>query len=339
MSKHHDEPLIELNGLFKTYDGAGFGAAKKKVHAVHDVSLTIMPGETLGLVGESGCGKSTTGRMAARLLQPSAGNITYRGRDLSLLRGRESKTMRKAIQYVFQDPYASLNPKFTIADLLEEPLRIHKLGDKAERRRQVDAMLETIGLNSSYARRYVHELSGGQRQRIGIARALMLKPEFLILDEPVSALDVSVQSQILNLLKDLQKQYGLTYLFISHDLNVVHYMSDRVAVMYMGKLVEIADVEGLYHAPFHPYTQALISAIPSEQRGKRSERRLLTGEIPDALSIPEGCSFHTRCPYVRDSCRRETPPIIGMGESRTVRCHLYPVDEGLDYGETKVALG
>ncbi|WP_027092837.1 ABC transporter ATP-binding protein [Cohnella thermotolerans] len=318
------EPLVQFDNLQKIYPVSGFGRKKASLRAVDGLTLSIHEGETLGLVGESGCGKSTTGQLAARLLDPTGGIIRYRGADLAQFRGKSAKAMRRKIQYVFQDPYASLNPRHAVAELLEEPLRIHRIGDKRERKRRVDEMLERIGLEASYGKRYVHELSGGQRQRIGIARALMLKPEFLILDEPVSALDVSVQSQILNLLKELQSDFGLTYLFISHDLNVVHYMSDRIAVMYLGKVVEVAGVDDIYAKPLHPYTQALVSAIPTEHRREKRERILLKGDIPSASDVPAGCSFHTRCPLAHDRCRRAEPDLLPAGSgNRSVRCHLY----------------
>ncbi|MBB6691017.1 ATP-binding cassette domain-containing protein [Cohnella xylanilytica] len=326
--KPQDPPLVEIEGLTKHYrTAAGFGGAKRTLRAVDGVSLAIRRGETLGLVGESGCGKSTTGQMAARLLAPTGGRILFRGTDVAGLRGRSSKELRRSIQYVFQDPYASLNPRLPVSRLLEEPLLIHRIGDKRERARRVEEMLERIGLGGgTFGNRYTHELSGGQRQRIGIARALMLEPEFLILDEPVSALDVSVQSQILNLLKELQARLGLTYLFISHDLNVVHYMSDRIAVMYLGKVVELAEVRELYEKPLHPYTQALVSAIPAENRRERRERIVLKGDIPSASAVPSGCAFHTRCPFAFDRCRAEAPvlrPAAPHEGERRVSCHLY----------------
>ncbi|WP_028560491.1 ABC transporter ATP-binding protein [Paenibacillus pinihumi] len=315
-------PLVEIDQLQMHYPLGGVWGSKQSLKAVDGISLHIRQGETLGLVGESGCGKSTAGQLAARLLEPTGGRIFYKGEDLLRLRSDRDKQLRKQIQYVFQDPYTSMNPKHTIAGLLEEPLRIHRIGTRSERKAHVRDMLEQIGLNESYAPRYIHELSGGQRQRIGIARALMLQPEFLVLDEPVSALDVSVQSQILNLLKDLQQRFSLTYLFISHDLNVVHYMSDRVAVMYLGKIVELADVLDLYESPLHPYTKALISAIPAEQRGQSRGRIKLQGEIPSASNTPSGCSFHTRCPFVMERCRQEEPTLKLIRPGRRVSCHL-----------------
>ncbi|MBJ6360119.1 ABC transporter ATP-binding protein [Paenibacillus sp. GCM10012307] len=317
------QPLVEIDQLQMHYPLGSIWGSKQTLKAVDGISLHIRKGETLGLVGESGCGKSTVGQLTARLLEPTGGRLFYKGEDLQKLRSGRDNQLRKQIQYVFQDPYTSMNPKHIIAALLEEPLRIHRIGTRPERKAKVRDMLKQIGLNESYEFRYIHELSGGQRQRIGIARALMLQPEFLILDEPVSALDVSVQSQILNLLKDLQQQFSLTYLFISHDLNVVHYMSDRVAVMYLGKIVELADVNDLYTSPLHPYTRALVSAIPAKHRGQRQERIRLQGEIPSASATPSGCAFHTRCPFAVERCRRETPTLRLIRPGRRVSCHLH----------------
>ncbi|MNH71304.1 Oligopeptide transport ATP-binding protein OppF [compost metagenome] len=317
------EHIVEIDSLIKHYPVGGGLRAKQVLRAVDGVSLSIRKGETLGLVGESGCGKSTTGQLAAQLIPLTGGEIKFKGKNITQLRGRKSKAVRREIQYVFQDPYTSLNPRHTLGTLLEEPLIIHGIGDRRERKYKVHDMLERVGLNSAYSAHYAHELSGGQRQRVGIARALMLEPEFLILDEPVSALDVSVQSQILNLLQDLQSQFDLTYLFISHDLNVVHYMSDRVAVMYLGKVVELTDVEALYAAPLHPYTQALISAIPAGAGEIKRERIILQGELPNPLEIQGGCSFRSRCPYAYERCGIEVPALTPAGEGHLVRCHLH----------------
>ncbi|MBH5316973.1 ATP-binding cassette domain-containing protein [Paenibacillus sp. GSMTC-2017] len=316
------EPIVQLQHLQKHYVRKGMWRRDEVLRAVDGVSLFIKKGETLGLVGESGSGKSTTGQLAAGLIPTSTGTILFKGKDVTKVSGTEAKAMHKQIQYVFQDPYASLNPRHRIAELLEEPLRIHRIGNKADRKRMVMEMLERIGLNESYERMYTHELSGGQRQRIGIARSLMLNPEFLILDEPVSALDVSVQSQLLNVLKELQRHYSLTYLFISHDLNVVHYMSDRVAVMYLGKIVEIAEVSEVYEKPLHPYTQALVSAIPSENRHSRREKIILKGDIGSPLALSGGCAFQSRCMYVEDRCKREVPELKEARRGHSVSCHL-----------------
>lgn len=316
------EPLVEIEQLVKHYVQGGLWGRRQVLRAVDGVSLSIRKGETLGLVGESGCGKSTTGQLAARLLAPTGGAMRFKGTDVRELRGGAAKALRKQIQYVFQDPYTSLNPRHPVAALLEEPLRIHGIGSRRERREQVRDMLRTIGLGEPYEHAYPHELSGGQRQRVGIARALMLHPEFLILDEPVSALDVSVQSQILNLLKDLQQRLALTYLFISHDLHVVHYMSDRVAVMYLGKIVELSDVDRIYERPLHPYTQALLSAIPSKHRGRKRERIMLEGELPSPLAVPQGCAFHTRCPLAQEQCRMAAPSLRTVEPGHEVSCHL-----------------
>ncbi|AJY75934.1 ABC transporter ATP-binding protein [Paenibacillus beijingensis] len=318
------EPLLELSGITMSYTGSASLRKRQVLRAVDDVSLTIHEGETLGLVGESGCGKSTTGQIAARLLPPSGGKLLYRGEDVSKpAAGAASRTLRRRIQYVFQDPYTSLNPRFTIGRLLGEPLQINRLCSRKERLRRVEEMLEIIGLDASYIGRYPHELSGGQRQRIGIARALMLNPELLVLDEPVSALDVSVQAQILNLLKKLQRELSLTYLFISHDLNVIHYMSDKVAVMYLGKIVEIADVDSLYSDPLHPYTQALVSSIPADDRHAKREKIILKGDLPSPLDIPAGCPFQTRCAHVHERCLAAAPSLKETAPSHSVSCHLY----------------
>jgi len=317
------ESIMEIEQLQKHYARKGLWQTKDVFRAVDGVSLSIKKGETLGLVGESGCGKSTTGQITAGLLPASSGTIRFKGKDISNLHGAGAKEMHKQIQYVFQDPYASLNPRHRIAALLEEPLRIHKIGNKNERNQRVEQMLEHIGLSQTYKRQFAHELSGGQRQRIGIARALMLNPEFLILDEPVSALDVSVQSQILNLLKELQQQFSLTYLFISHDLNVVHYMSDRVAVMYLGKVVELAEVSELYHKPLHPYTEALVSAIPNENRHVKKERIILKGDLPNSTMLSAGCSFYSRCIHAKERCKVEEPVLKKVRSGHMVSCHLY----------------
>ncbi|MHA7964458.1 ABC transporter ATP-binding protein [Paenibacillus sp. CAU 1782] len=320
---HSEEvPLLELRRLEKAYKAKAWGS-RGDLLAVRGVSLAVKKGETLGLVGESGCGKSTVGRMSARLLEPSGGSLYYKGKDITESTGSESRRLRQQIQYVFQDPYTSLNPRFTIGRLLEEPLNYNRLGDRASRRQAVMEMLERIGLGAVYSKRYPHELSGGQRQRVGIARALMLQPELVVLDEPVSALDVSVQAQILNLLKELQRDLSLTFLFISHDLNVVHYVSDRVAVMYLGTIVELAEVRELYERPLHPYTQALVSSIPNEQGRAHREPIILKGDLPDPAEEITGCPFRTRCTQAIDRCAAEMPGWETVGDGHAVRCHLW----------------
>lgn len=317
------EPLIELKNLEKHYMKRVWPRNEKSLRAVDGVSLSIRRGETLGLVGESGCGKSTVGQMTANLLEPSGGQLLYKGEDIANSHSLQPRLIRQQIQYVFQDPYTSLNPRFKIGRLLEEPLSINRIGNRRERKLKVAEMMERIGLHASYAERYAHELSGGQRQRIGIARALMLNPEFLVLDEPVSALDVSVQAQILNLLKELQSELGLTYLFISHDMNVVHYMSDRVAVMYLGKIVEITDVETLYANPLHPYAQALVSSIPAEHLGEKREKIILKGDLPDPMVVQSGCPFRTRCAYANENCSMATPQLTEVRPGHSVSCHQW----------------
>lgn len=316
--------LVEIEGLVKYYPvpRQGLWESQRYVKAVDHVSFAIRAGETFGLVGESGCGKSTTGQMLVRLLERTEGSIRYQGTDIGGLDRHGLRTLRRELQIVFQDPYASLNPKKQIGWMLEEPLIIHKLGDREERQRIVVSTLEQVGLDQSYLKRYPHELSGGQRQRVGIAAALVLNPKFIVIDEAVSALDVSIQSQILNLLKELQQRYGLTYLFISHDLNVVQYMSDRIGVMYLGKMVEIMDVAQGGHEPLHPYTQALFSAIPRVKPIVR-ERILLQGDLPSPIDPPTGCAFHPRCPFAMERCRQEEPQLAPHSAGNKVSCHLY----------------
>lgn len=291
------------------------------VRAVDDVSFYIKPKETLGLVGESGCGKTTCGYLILRLLEPTDGKIYYRGKDLLELDKDEMKRLRQHMQIIFQDPLGSLNPRKKVGDLIAEPLLIHGIAGKGERDEKVYRILEKVGLNPDHAKRFPHEFSGGQQQRIGIARALILNPEFLVLDEAVAALDVSIRAQIINLLKDLQREFGLTYLFISHDLSVVRYMSDRVAVMYVGEMVEMASKKNLFASPQHPYTQALISAIPIPDPGVKREEIILKGEVPSPVNPPPGCRFHTRCPYAKEICKKERPTFIDIGDEHYVACH------------------
>ena len=308
--------LLSVTDLKTTYR---VGTAP--VHAVDGVSLDIAPGETVGLVGESGCGKSTLGKTILRLVEPSAGRIAFDGVDLTTLPQQRLRAYRRRLQMVFQDPFASLNPRQTIGDILLAPLDVHRVGSRADRRQRVSAILSQVGLPEDAIARYPHEFSGGQRQRIGIARALVLGPDLIICDEPVSALDVSIRSQILNLLRDLQDRLKLAYIFVSHDLAVVKHIADRVAVMNLGTIVETADAQALFAAPRHPYSRALLSAIPvPKPRAKRS-RIVLEGELPSALNPPSGCRFHTRCPYVIARCRSEVPPLREDGTGYATACH------------------
>jgi len=296
------------------------------VKAVDDVSFTIKKGETLGLVGESGCGKTTTGRSILRLIEPTGGTVIFDGREVTKMPKDDLRKLRKDMQIIFQDPFSSLNPRLTIGQMLREVLEVHEIAKGDEAQKQVGDLLEIVGLRKQYYNRYPHEFSGGQRQRIGIARALAVKPKFIVCDEPVSALDVSIQSQIINLLMDLQKEFGLTYLFISHSLSVVEHISDRVAVMYLGKIAEIADYKDLYDNPKHPYTEALLSAAPEPDPKKKKQRIILTGDIPSPAKVPTGCYFHPRCPKVQEACKTTTPQLASLDSNPTheVSCILYP---------------
>jgi oligopeptide/dipeptide ABC transporter ATP-binding protein len=325
--------LVEIEGLAKHFPvvtGGVFRRITTPLRAVDGVSLTIREGETLGLVGESGCGKSTLGRLLIRLIEPSAGSIRFDGQDITTLGAAALREARRKMQIVFQDPYGALNPRMTVEDIVMEPLLIHGARADAAARTRVEQMLKLVGLPSRARDRFPHEFSGGQRQRVGIARALVLNPRFVVCDEPVSALDVSVQAQIVNLLQDLQGELGLTYLFIAHDLSVVKHISDRVAVMYLGRVVEVADKRAIYAAPLHPYTQALIAAVPVLQpraRG-RGRRVRISGDIPSALNPPSGCHFHTRCPHVMPVCRIVEPALREAAGGHAVSCHLiHPVQE------------
>lgn len=324
------EKLLEVIDLHKDFAAGGMlfnRLGKRHVSAVSGVSFTIERGKTMGLVGESGSGKTTIGRCIIRLINPTSGTIKFEGRDVSFLKGRDLFNFRRETQIVFQDPQASLNPRMTIGELISEPLVIHKIGNKEERTQTVKELLDTVGLNPEHINRYPHEFSGGQRQRIGIARALALRPKLIICDEPVSALDVSIQAQVLNLLDSLQTEFGLTYLFIAHDLGVVQHVSDTVAVMYLGTLVETGPVNQLYAQPCHPYTQSLLSAIPvPDPELQRSRTRiLLEGEIPSPLNPPSGCRFRTRCPLAREICAEQTPELRELPEvaaNHFCACHF-----------------
>jgi oligopeptide transport system ATP-binding protein len=329
MSENNNNILLAVNNLalyFPIFKGIIFKKKIGEVKAVDGVSFSITSGETLGLVGESGCGKTSTGRAILQLDHPTSGEVIFEGADITKLNKYELRPLRKKIQIIFQDPFGSLDPRMTVRDIIGEPLLIHNLnGSKAEYRDQVAHLMETVGLNPRMVDRYPHEFSGGQRQRIGIARALSVRPSLIICDEPVSALDVSIQAQIINLLEELQEKFHLTYLFIAHDLAVVRHISNRIAVMYLGEIVEFADRNDLYHNPMHPYTQALITAVPIPDPSIEAERKhvLISGEVPSPFNPPSGCKFHTRCPHIHDLCRNKAPRLNPVNDrGHQVACHL-----------------
>ena len=324
-----EEPILKVEGLSTFFPvGGGLFGKKQEVKAVNDVSFEVMENETFGLVGESGCGKSTLGRTLVKIYEPTAGKITFMGKDITKLHGSEVPEFRRNMQMIFQDPYASLNPRMTVGEIIREPIDIHNIGSPDERDKKVAQLLETVGLKPDHVRRYPHEFSGGQRQRISIARTLALDPKFIVCDEPISALDVSIQAQIINLLERIQKERKISYLFIAHDLGAVKHISDRIGAMYLGSLVEIGDSDELYHHPLHPYTQALLASIPIPDPEKMRARksREIIGEIPSPLDIPSGCPFRTRCPYATERCAKEKPALRQVGTSQ-VACHLYDTDE------------
>ena len=318
-----DDIILQGVGLVKHFGGGGLFSSQTVVHAVDGVSLSVRRGETLAVVGESGCGKSTLGRLLLRLIEPTAGDVLYEGRSILSLDQGEMRRLRRELQIIFQDPFASLNPRMTVGDIVGEPIWLHGLGKGAQRREQVAELLRTVGLLPAHANRYPHEFSGGQRQRIGIARALAGEPKLIVGDEPVSALDVSIQAQIVNLLEDLKDRFGLTLVIVAHDLAVIRHMSDRVAVMYLGEIVELSATDDLFDRPLHPYTQALLTAIPIPSPAGRKPKPLLQGDVPSPTSPPPGCRFHTRCPHARPLCREQRPLFEDAGDGRHVACHFW----------------
>jgi oligopeptide transport system ATP-binding protein len=317
-------PLLEVSHLRKHFAVArGLAREKVFVRAVDGVDFAVSQGETLGLVGESGCGKTTVGRLILRLIEPTEGSIRLEGEEISALDRKALQPLRRSFQIIFQDPFAALNPRMTVSEIVGRPLEIHGLARRAERDEKVAELLAAVGLRREQLGRYPHEFSGGQRQRIGIARALATRPKLVVADEPTSALDVSVQAQILNLMKDLQRRFGLAYLFISHNIGVIRHVSDRVAVMYLGQVVEMADKRALFSEPAHPYTQALLAAVPSLDPGRKREEVILEGDVPSPVNPPAGCRFHTRCRFAMPRCRQEQPVFQRLTDDRQVACHLY----------------
>jgi oligopeptide transport system ATP-binding protein len=319
------EPLLEVKGLKKHFSIIrGWKKEQVSVHAVDGIDLSIRRGETLGLVGESGCGKTTVGRLILRLIEPTGGEILFEGQNITRLDQKGLHSMRRSFQIIFQDPFASLNPRMTVKEIVGRPMEIHGIVDRAQKEEKVFQLLESVGLKRDHLARYPHEFSGGQRQRIGIARALATQPKLVVADEPTSALDVSVQAQILNLMKQLQNELGLTYLFISHNIGVIRHISVRIAVMYLGKVVELAEKKTLFRSPSHPYTQALLAAVPSMDPKKKREGVILEGDVPSPIRPPSGCRFHTRCRYRLPKCNDEEPFFHQIAEGHWVACHLYP---------------
>jgi oligopeptide/dipeptide ABC transporter ATP-binding protein len=333
------QPLVRLRGVKKYFpitQGIVFQREVGRVHAVDGVDLDVYPGETLGVVGETGCGKSTLGRLACRLLDVTEGTVEFEGRDITKLKGKELRAFRRQVQMIFQDPYSSLNPRKRVGQIIGDPFQIHGIADGKERKLRVQELMEVVGLNPEHYNRFPAEFSGGQRQRIGVARALALRPKVIICDEPVSALDVSIQAQVINLLEDLQNEFNLTYIFIAHDLSVVRHVSDRVGVMYLGKVVELADAKRLYTEPKHPYTGALLSAVPvaDPDEADKRERVILYGDVPSPIDPPSGCRFHPRCPKAQDRCVTEVPPLEPKVSGDLAACH-FPLEPGEDLAKAK----